>query len=170
VAATALGAPAVAAEVDWLTFTIPGDFAALSPVMVAIALAIGAVTPLVFLIVVRSPRRLRMGDTWGCGRILQTSRMEYTAGAFADPFKRVFRFFYRPVRRLDLDVHPESRFFVRRIEYANPARALFEEWLYRPVLDAFRVVIGRVQQLQSGSAGAYLGYILAALLALLVLR
>jgi hydrogenase-4 component B len=170
VAATAIGAPVVVAEVDWLTFAIPGDFAALSPVMVAVALTAGLLVPLLFLVVVRSPRRLRMGDTWGCGRILLTARMEYTAGAFADPFKRVFRFFYRPVKQLDLDVHPESRFFVQRIQYANPVRSLFEEWLYRPVLGALREVIGRAQQLQSGSAAAYLGYILAALLALLVLR
>jgi hypothetical protein len=138
--------------------------------MVALALGCGVAAPVVFLIVARSPRRLRIGDTWGCGRIVMTARMEYTAGAFADPFRRVFRFFYRPVRRLDVEVHPESRFFVRRIEYANPARALAEEWLYRPVLGALRAVIARVQAVQSGSAGAYLGYILAALVALLVLR
>jgi hydrogenase-4 component B len=96
--------------------------------------------------------------------------MEYTAGAFADPFKRVFRFFYRPVKRIDLEVHPESRFFVRRMEYANPARALFDEWLYRPVLRGMRALAGYAQALQSGNAAAYLGYILAALLALLVLR
>jgi hydrogenase-4 component B len=170
VATTAIGARAVPTEADWLTFTITGDFAALSPLMVALALGVGLVAPVAFLVLARSPRRTRLAETWGCGRILQTARMEYTAGAFADPFKRVFRFFYRPVKRLDLDVHPESRFFVRRIEYANPARALFEEWLYRPVLGALRTVIARVQQLQSGSAGAYLAYILAALLALLVLR
>ena len=96
--------------------------------------------------------------------------MEYTATAFADPFKRVFRFFYRPVKQLDLDVHPESRFFVRRIEYANPARSLFEEWLYRPTLHALHAVVARMQRLQSGSAAAYLGYILAVLLVLLALR
>jgi hydrogenase-4 component B len=169
VAATAMGAPAVPAETDWLTFTITGDFAALSPLMVALALAVGLAAPVVFLVIARSPRRSRVSETWGCGRILQTARMEYTAGAFADPFKRVFRFFYRPVKRLDVDVHPESRFFVRRMEYANPARAIFEEWLYRPVLGGLRAVIVRVHDLQSGSAAAYLGYILAALLVLLVL-
>jgi hydrogenase-4 component B len=170
VAASAMGVPAIPAEVDWLTLTLPADFAALSPLMVALALGIGLAAPIVFLIVVRSPRRIRIGDTWGCGRIVLTARMEYTAGAFADPFRRVFRFFYRPVRRIDVEAHPESRFFLRRIEYANPARALAEEWLYRPVLGALRAVIARVEQVQSGNAAAYLGYILAALLVLLVLR
>jgi hydrogenase-4 component B len=102
--------------------------------------------------------------------MLQTARMEYTATAFADPFKRVFRFFYRPVKRLELDVHPESRFFVQRIAYTNPARSIFEEWLYRPVLTALWTVIAGVQRLQSGSATAYLTYIFVVLLVLLVLR
>jgi hypothetical protein len=128
------------------------------------------VAPVIFLVLARSPRRARLGDTWACGRILVTARMEYTATAFADPFKRVFRFFYRPVRRLDREVHPESRFFVRRMEYTNPARSLFEDWLYRPALRALRAAIGRVQRLQSGSASAYLAYIFAVLLALLALR
>ena len=41
-------------------------------------------------------RRLRVGDTWGCGRIGQTPRMEYTATAFAEPLRRVFAELYRP--------------------------------------------------------------------------
>jgi hydrogenase-4 component B len=128
------------------------------------------VAPLIFLALAKSPRRVRYGDTWGCGRILQTARMEYTATAFADPFKRIFRFFYRPVRRLERDAHPEGRFFVRRIEYTNPARSLFEEWLYRPMLGAVRVAVTWAQRLQSGNASAYLAYIFAVLLLLLVLR
>ena len=153
-----------------LTFTIADDFAALSPLLVALTLAAGMAAPFVFVLVTAGGRRVRLGETWGCGRILQTSRMEYTATAFADPFKRVFRFFYRPVKQLDRDVHPESRFFVRRIEYANPVRSLFEEWLYRPVLRVLRGAIDRAQALQSGSASAYLAYIFVVLLVLLALR
>ena len=52
----------------------------------------------------------------------------------------------------------------------NPARSLFEEWLYRPTLHALHAVVARMQRLQSGSAAAYLGYILAVLLVLLALR
>jgi hydrogenase-4 component B len=170
VAARALGVPGAPAHATAVTFEVAGGFAALSPALIALALVIGLAVPVAFLVAAGSPRRARPGETWGCGRLLQTARMEYTAAAFADPFKRVFRFFYRPVRRLELDAHPESRFFVRRIEYANPVRALFDEWLYRPLLRGVRGAAGRAQALQSGSAAAYLGYILAVLLALLVLR
>ena len=101
--------------------------------------------------------------------MLQTPRMESTAAAFADPFKRVFDFFYRPEKHLDIEFYPGSRFFVERIEYTNPTRSVFDDWLYRPALDALRGVARRAQAIQSGSANVYLAYILAALLLLLVL-
>jgi len=169
VASSTLGSPVAPTDADWLTFRVAGNFAALSPLAIAAALVVGLVAPVVFLAIAGSPRRVRLGETWGCGRLLQTSRMEYTATAFADPFKRVFRFFYRPVKQLERDVHPESRFFVRRMEYTNPARSLFDDWLYRPLLSALRTAIGGVQRLQSGNASAYLAYIFAVLLLLLVL-
>ena len=170
VASQTLGSPAAPLRGDWLTFEVAGHFAGLSPVMIAGALAVGLAAPVAFLGAAGSPRRSRLGDTWGCGRILQTARMEYTAAAFADPFKRVFRFFYRPARRLERDVHPQARFFVQRIEYTNPARPLFEEWLYGPLLRAMRLGIGWGEHLQSGNASAYLAYIFAVILVLLVLR
>jgi hypothetical protein len=95
--------------------------------------------------------------------------MEYTATAFASPFKRVFDFFYRPTKRLDIEFHPESRFFVERIEYENPTRSIFDDWLYRPALDLLHAGARAVGALQSGSANQYLAYILAALLLMLVL-
>jgi hypothetical protein len=123
----------------------------------------------VVLRLVGASRRIRSYETWGCGRIVQTARMEYTATAFANPFKRVFDFFYRPTKRLDIEFHPESRFFVERIEYENPTRSIFDDWLYRPALDLLHAGARAVGALQSGSANQYLAYILAALLLMLVL-
>ena len=125
--------------------------------------------PLAALRLVGASRRTRGYETWGCGRIVQTARMEYTATAFANPFKRVFDFFYRPTKRLDIEFHPESRFFVERIEYENPTRSIFDDWLYRPALDLLHAGARAVGALQSGSANQYLAYILAALLLMLVL-
>jgi hydrogenase-4 component B len=169
VAAPVLGASAE----TWggaVTLSISGSFARLSTVAIAVTLVVAAAVPFVALALTGVSRRRRLYETWGCGRMLQTARMEYTATAFADPFKRVFRFFYRPEKQLQLDVHPESRFFVRRIAYTNPASSIFEEWLYRPLLAAVLTIVNRVQRLQSGSATAYLTYIFVVLLLLLVLR
>ncbi|HEV8586623.1 MAG TPA: proton-conducting transporter membrane subunit, partial [Methylomirabilota bacterium] len=138
VAAALLATPAASrlGPGDWLTLATPGGFASLSTPAIAVALALAVAAPLAALRVVGAARGLRPYETWGCGRMLQTARMEYTATAFSSPFKRVFDFFYRPVTRLDIETHPESRFFVRRIEWASPTHSIFEDWLYRPALAA----------------------------------
>jgi formate hydrogenlyase subunit 3/multisubunit Na+/H+ antiporter MnhD subunit len=168
-AARLLGDAAPSSREDLLTIAVSGDFATLSMPVIAVALGLGLVLPLVALRVGRAPSRIRHYETWGCGRLLQTSRMEYTATAFASPFRRVFDFFYRPERRVEIEAHAESRFFVRRMVYRNPTRALVEEWLYAPLLGAVRAGTDRVRAIQSGSANLYLIYVLAALLVLLVL-
>jgi hypothetical protein len=169
VAAAVLRMPPQAAGGDWLTLRVSGDFASLSTAAIAVALALSLLAPLAVLRLVGASRRTRGYETWGCGRIVQTARMEYTATAFANPFKRVFDFFYRPTKHLDIEFHPESRFFVERIEYENPTRSIFDDWLYRPALDLLHAGARAVGSLQSGSANQYLAYILAALLLMLVL-
>jgi len=169
VAASLLRTAPQATGGNWLTLRVSGEFASLSTMAIAGALAVSLLVPLVAFRLVGASRRTRAYETWGCGRIMQTARMEYTATAFANPFKRVFDFFYRPTKRLDIEFHPESRFFVERIEYENPTRSIFDDWLYRPALDLLHSGARAVGALQSGSANQYLAYILAALLLLLVL-
>jgi hydrogenase-4 component B len=169
VAAAVLHIAPPAATGDWLTLRVSGEFASLSTVAIAGALALSLLVPLAALRLAGASRRTRGHETWGCGRLVQTPRMEYTATAFANPFKRVFDFFYRPTKRLDIEFHPESRFFVERIEYENPTRSIFDDWLYRPALDLLHAGARAVGALQSGDANRYLAYILAALLLMLVL-
>jgi hypothetical protein len=95
--------------------------------------------------------------------------MEYTAIAFASPVRRIFDFLYHPQKRLEIEAHPGSRFFVRRMVYGSTTRALAEEWLYAPLLRALRLGAARVRAIQSGSANLYLIYVLGALIVLLVL-
>jgi hydrogenase-4 component B len=169
VASALIEIPAPAALTEGLAVNVSGSFATLSTPAIAAALGAGLAGVAGGLWLLGAGRRRRSYETWGCGRSLVTARMEYTATAFANPFKRVFEFFYRPVKQLDIEFHPESRFFVQRIEYENPTRSVFEEWLYRPVLATLRLGALRVRAIQSGSANLYLIYILAALLLMLVL-
>jgi hydrogenase-4 component B len=169
IGAEVMRVPAPADVHDWLTLSISGEFASLSTLAVAVALVAALALPAALLALAGVGRRYRLYETWGCGRLVQTPRMEYTATAFANPFKRIFDFFYRPAKQLDIEAHPESRLFVTRIEYANPTRSIFDDWLYRPALAIMHRGVRRVRRLQSGSANLYLAYILAALLALLVL-
>jgi hydrogenase-4 component B len=169
VAASVLEGAAPATAGDWLTLRLAGGYASLSTLAIAMALVGALGVPFVALRLVRASRRTREYETWGCGRMVQTARMEYTATAFANPFKRVFDFFYRPATRLDIEFHPESRFFVQRIEYESPTRSIFHDWLYRPALRLVRSGARAAGTLQSGSPNLYIAYILAALLLMLVL-
>ena len=154
---------------SWGTIHVTGQFAGLSMPAIVVVLVAALAAPLVLMRVAGARAGHRTYETWGCGRMLHTPRMEYTAAAFANPFKRVFDFFYRPEKRLDVAAHPESRFFVTRMVYESPTRPVFEDWLYRPVLGAIHRVTLTARAIQSGSPNLYLAYILAALVLMLVL-
>ena len=147
----------------------PNGFARMSPTLVAAGLLILlCLTPLVMLLL-RVNRKLRVSDSWGCGRIGQTPRMEYTATAFAEPLRRVFAELYRPTKELTIDFHPESKYFVQSIEYRSEITPWFEKRLYDPCLWFVRLLAATVRRLQSGSLSAYLVYGAVALLILLLI-
>jgi hydrogenase-4 component B len=146
----------------------PNGFARMSPTLVAAGLLIIlCLAPLVMLLL-RVNRKLRVSDSWGCGRIGQTPRMEYTATAFAEPLRRVFAELYRPTKDLTIDFHPESKYFVQSIEYRSEITPWFEKYLYDPCLWFVRLTASVVRRLQSGSLSAYLVYGAIALLILLL--
>jgi hydrogenase-4 component B len=135
----------------------------MSPAMVAAGLVLLAGATWVG-IRLFADRRLRVGETWGCGRIGQTSRMEYTATAFAEPLRRVFVELYRPTEDLAIDFHPDSKYFVQSIAYRSEVRPLFERFLYAPLVSFMQATSRRVRLLQGGSLHLYLAYMAVALL------
>jgi hypothetical protein len=154
---------------DWNMVVANDNFGWVAPLWIALGLVVFlAAIPLALRLMGANKRR-RCYETWGCGRALQTARFEYTATAFANPFKRVFALLYRPVKKLDIDFHPESRYFVRTIAYHNEGRLIFEDALYRPLLRVIQALARAARILQSGNVHGYLVYILAALVALLIL-
>lgn len=154
---------------DWNLLVTKDAFATVSPFWIAAGIVIFLAAIPLGLRLLRTNTRRRYYETWGCGRAVQTARFEYTATAFANPFKRVFSILYRPVRELDIEFHPESRFFVRTIAYSNAARSVVEESLYHPVWRAVHWFAHKARAIQSGSVQLYLLYILVALIALLLL-
>ena len=146
----------------------PGGAASMSPAWVAIGLLLvmgGAWLALRL----GAARGLRVGDTWGCGRIGQTARMEYTSTAYAEPLRRVFAELYRPTEDLTVDVHPESRYFVQSRTYRSEIVPWFERYAYAPLVRWVAAGAARTRAIQSGSAHAYLAYLVVALLALLAI-
>lgn len=145
----------------------PNAFGQMSPALVGLALlVILALAPL-GLRLARANRALRVSDSWGCGRIGQTPRMEYTATAFAEPLRRVFAELYRPTQELSIDFHSESKYFVQSIAYRSGVTPWFEKALYAPLLAAVAWLAAQVRRLQSGSLHLYLAYITIVLIVLL---
>jgi hydrogenase-4 component B len=146
----------------------PSTFGQMSPTLMAFALLflLGLVPSVLWLL--RLNRRYRLSDSWGCGRVGQTARMEYTAAAFAEPLKRVFAEIYRPMKELTVDFHPGSKYFVQSIEYRNEITPWFEQSLYRPFLQSATFIAHQVRRLQAGSLHLYLLYIAIVLILLLV--
>jgi hydrogenase-4 component B len=106
---------------------------------------------------------VRRAATWGCGRIVQTPRMEYTSSAFAEPLRRIFSELYRPTEDLSVSVHPEARHFVRSITFTTRIAPWIETALYARVTRTARAAATRVRRIQAGSVHLYLLYVAAAL-------
>jgi formate hydrogenlyase subunit 3/multisubunit Na+/H+ antiporter MnhD subunit len=159
------GRPLVA---DGLHIQVSGVQAALSPVLLAAGLAAALVVVLAVARWAWSGAAVRRVETWGCGRSLQTARMEYTATSFAEPLQRVFDDVLRP--DLDVDVsHPaESRYYVDAVRYRQGIRDGFEHRLYAPVIRAAAWWGHQARAIQNGSIHRYLGYAMAALIAVLL--
>jgi len=135
---------------------------------VAIMAVLAAVSAGVWLAIrLVSRGRRRVDDTWGCGRIGQTSRMEYTSTAFAEPLRRIFGELYRPTDDLTVTVQPGSPYHIRAITFRTQLHPWFERGVYDPLVRATHAAASRVRALQSGSINAYLAYIVLVLVVLL---
>lgn len=146
----------------------PAAFGQMSPTLVMLGLLILlALIPLLMRIF-RANRNLRVSDSWGCGRVGQTPRMEYTATSFAEPLRRVFSELYRPTKEVTIDFHPDSKYFVQSIEYKTEITPLFERWLFDPFLGLMRFTARQVRKMQAGSLHLYLAYVMAILILLLL--
>jgi hydrogenase-4 component B len=150
-----------------LSLQMPAGFAEISPALAALGLlAVLGLVPVV-MGTLRVNGKVRSGDSWGCGRIGQTPRMEYTATAFAEPLRRVFAELYRPTKELTIDFHPESKYFVQSIAYRSEIRSWFEEFIYDPVVYATQWLSRHLRRLQSGSLHGYVAYLFVVLVLML---
>ncbi len=117
---------------------------------------------------IRTRARARRAEAWGCGRELQTARMQYTATSFAEPLQRVFEDVLRPDRDLDVSHLAESRYFEDALRYHSRIDDAVERGWYRPLIS----LAGRwgevARRAQNGSMHRYLAYGFAALIVILV--
>jgi hydrogenase-4 component B len=111
--------------------------------------------------------RVRRAATWGCGGELGP-RTEYTATAFSKPLMMIFRAVYRPMREVEA-LAEVSPYYPREVRYRAEIEPTFERYVYRPLLRAVLRVADGMKLLQAGSLHAYLAYVIALVVSLVLL-
>ena len=109
----------------------------------------------------------RRVPTWGCGGEL-TARTEYTATAFSKPLMMIFDAVYRPTRQVE-SLATVSPYFPEEVRYHAEIENTFERYVYGPLVRGiFRLADG-MNVLQAGSLHAYLAYVIALVVSLVLL-
>jgi hydrogenase-4 component B len=143
----------------------PGRFDHVTPPLVALLLLLAVVLASAL---VRSARyAVRRAPTWGCGGEL-SARTEYTATAFSKPLMMIFSAIYRPTREVSR-VGEVSPYFPSEVRYRAEIEPTFERFVYRPLTRGVLGVAGRMKVIQAGSLHAYLAYVIALVVSLVVL-
>jgi hydrogenase-4 component B len=166
VAAGIIGAPAGAGLQTGLLriAPVPGTFDGLSVPLAALALAVAL--GLSAALAARAAFARRPAPTWGCGGEL-TAEAEYTATAFSKPLMLIFGAIYRPTREVStLEAAP---YYAREVRYRAEVEPTFERFVYRPATRGLLRLAERLRVIQAGSLHAYLGYVLALVLFLVLL-
>ena len=132
---------------------------------VALGAAFALVWGLSALVARRKTRRL---EAWGCGREVQTARMQYTATSFGEPLQRVFADVLRPDIDLEVTHESESKYYEQSLAYQNRVDDAMERSVYRPVIDVARRFGVAARRIQNGSIHRYLAFGFVALLVILV--
>jgi hypothetical protein len=112
--------------------------------------------------------KARRVEAWGCGRDVQTPRMQYTATSFAEPLQRVFADVLRPQTDVEVTHVAESLYYEQSLRYRNRVGDALEKHGYRPLIEAAFAVGRLARRLQNGSIHRYLAFGFVALLVVLV--
>ncbi len=106
-------------------------------------------------------------ETWGCGQPISTSRNEYTATAFSKPIRIWLGNIYRPRREIQI-TYSVSPFVKESIKFESQIEQIFERYIYAPLAGTVLAVSRAFRVVQAGSIHAYLAYIFAILLILMI--
>jgi len=157
--AAALGVPATEAPLAGATAAVT------AVVWVFLAVIAGVALLALARRVLLRGRAVTRAGTWDCGYAAPTPRMQYTASSFADPILHVFQGILRPhtIRTERL-----SGRFLLEVEHETHFHDLLENGLYLPVYRLFVQAAFQARRLHPGYIHLYLGYILGAVVLLLV--
>jgi hydrogenase-4 component B len=146
----------------------PGGAPGTAISVTAVAVLLAAFIALVWL--VRSwPRRAgrRLAPTWTCG-MAPSSRFDFTATAFAKSLRLIFAMLYRPHRRIERET-AENPYVVTRLHYRGDIVDVAEMNLYQRLQDLVTSLSRAIRDRSTGRIHGYIGFVLGALLVVLIL-
>ncbi len=109
-------------------------------------------------------RRVKQGETWGCGYTRSSPRVQYTASSFSQPIEGMFASVLRPRQNLET---PHG-FFPVQARLATQTAELFMRAVYEPALRAILGLAALFRAVQQGRTHLYILYIVVTLLLLLI--
>ena len=132
----------------------------------ALLIALAAI-PALLRFVWRPAGARRTGPAWDCGLPGLTADNEYTATGFSTPIRMIFSALYRPRREIQAE-YEVSPYYPTAVRFESEIEPAFERHFYDPLRGWIFRFARRARAVQAGSIHAYLAYIFAALIALLL--
>lgn len=132
-------------------------------IMAVVLIGVGLIRQLV-----SDVRRERVYQTWDCGQPI-TPRMEYTATAFSGPIRFLFRPFLRTEKVIVTTPILATNPWIASRSMSIAVSQVWYDRLYVPVGKGIKLLARLVGWLQHGSVQFYIGLILAALLATMII-
>jgi len=136
-------------------------------VPLALALCLLAGLAIATVLTARRGAMARTVPTWGCGGEL-TAHSEYTATAFSKPLMMIFHQIYRPTRKVEA-LAEISPYFPREVRYRSEIEPTFERYVYGPLVRGILRLADGMKVVQAGSLHAYLAYVIALVVSLVLL-
>ena len=141
-----------------------GNFVTFSPLLLLALLAI--ISVVVFMAVSGSSTFVEEDVTWNCGTY-PTQRQQYSAIGFSKPVRRAFDYMLKPKRQVTY-VRKDHAYFGRQLSYKLEIPDMITEKLYAPFQQRFVKISALLRRLQQGSVRLYVGYVMAAMVAVLI--
>ncbi len=141
----------------------------LSPLAVLVIFLSVIVAIIGFVYSIGGKTRKIIYGTWDCGINQLTERMEYTASSLSQPILHVFKKFYKPDSIIQNILYHESNPYMKKsIEFRVYNKNIFEDFLYRPLVNIVFMSYNKVRKFQSGKVNLYLFNVLMIIVALLI--
>jgi len=109
-------------------------------------------------------KTISVSSTWGCGYSLASSRIQYTGSSYVDSILQ----FFRPVIPAEVYHQQIDSHFPLKTHYHSETHDGVETVLQRLILNPIFFILDRLRWVQHGDIHLYIGYILLAVVALLI--